>query len=476
MTIRITSFLLLIVALLVSCLGATPPSEATPNISTGDESGLSTIDEGQPEGIPETIVDNNTLTIFVEPNITHQTIKDVTGGNFINVFSGTTEPLEPVSLYNLENLDVAVARVRMTLEEWEPVNDDGDPEHFNWEAFQDTKFNRATFLLMQVLQARGTEIIVTSWDLPDWLVANPDKDTLRFVPYELYPEMVETITAWLLTARDQYGVEPEYVSFNEPDVGAYVSIAPFEAIMLIEQAGHRFDEVGLETKWLIADTSNIDGSVGYARSIVKNESIQPYLGVFANHSWDSDSPDKDYIEVRQFALQNDLEVWSTETGSHAFSWRTPERFPTYAYAVELARIYSRVLKLTGTSAILYWEMMGADYWINDGSEPYPSFHVIRQLGEQIPPGSVIVETSNNTEYFYSVAAQAPDHFVVFMVNTGEEPLTVSVEGLPDGEYTHVQTTESELEVLTGKYEIPRENVPLQVPGMSIHILTTKAGP
>ena len=108
------------------------------------------------------------------------------------------------------------------------------------------------------------------------------------------------------------------------------------------------------------------------------------------------------FEAPDLSFEN-LEVWCTETGSHAFSWRKPEKFLTYDYSIELARIYSRVLKLTGTTAILYWEMMGHDYWINDGTEPYPSFHVIRQLGEQIPPGSLIVETSNNTEDFYSVA-------------------------------------------------------------------------
>ncbi len=437
---------------------APPPSSATPP---------------PPLMIPETIIEGNELTIFLEPGITHQTIKDVTGGNFINVFSGTTDPLEPVSIYNLEHLDVRVARVRMTLEEWEPSNDDDDPNHINWDAFQDTEFNHASFQLMQKLQARGTEIIVTTWDVPDWLVANPTKSTQRFIPYELYPEAVEMIASWLVTARDIYGVEPAYVSFNEPGIGAYVSLAAFEASMLIEQAGPRFDELGIKTKWLIADTSNIDGSVAYARNVLKNEAIHPYLGVFANHSWDSDSPDSDYLEVREYALENNLEVWCTETGSNAFSWQTPEKFLTYNYAVELARIYSRVLKLTGTTAVLYWEMMGTDYWINDGSNPYPSFHIIRQLGEQIPQGSVIVETSTNTEDFYSVAAQAPDHFAVFMVNTGEDTLTVNLAGLPDGIYTHVQTTDGELETTLGTYAVPKDAVSLQIPGRSVHVLTTR---
>jgi hypothetical protein len=418
-------------------------------------------------------VDGDHLTLFIEPRITHQTIKDVTGGNFINVFSGTTDPTEPVSRYNLTHLGVHVARVRMTLEEWEPVNDNSDPAEFAWESFQDTNFNHATFLLMQELQARGTEIVVTSWDLPDWIVSDPFKSTQRFVPYENYPELIEMVAAWLVHARDEYGVEPQYVSFNEPDVGAYITIAPFEAVMLIEQAGKRFEELGIKTKWLIADTANINGSVSYARSVFKKESIRPYLGVFANHSWDSGTSDESYLAVREFALENNLEVWCTEAGSNAFAWQTPEKFLTYSYAIELARVYSRVLKLTGANAILYWEMMGKDYWLNDGTKPYPSFNVIRKLGEQIPPGSVIVETSDNTETFYSVAAQAPEHFGLFLVNIGEQPLTVTVEGLPAGTYTHIQTTETELEKTLKAYSVPNETVSIQIPGMSVHILTTR---
>jgi hypothetical protein len=95
------------------------------------------------------------------------------------------------------------------------------------------------------------------------------------------------------------------------------------------------------------------------------------------------------------------------------------------------------------------------------------------LGEQIPSGSVIVETSNNTETFYSVAAQAPNHFMVFMVNTGSEPLIVTIEGLPIGTYAHIQTTDAEAEQMLRAYEVPNETVSVQIPGMSVHILTTR---
>ena len=182
---RTLAILLALMILLSACQTEAPISADTPTPPS----------PGPTPGVAETIVDGDTITIFVEPSITHQTIKDVTGGNFINVFSGTKEPLEPVSIFNLENLDVRVARVRMTLEAWEPANDDDDPNHFNWDAFQDTDFNHASFQLMQELQGRSTEIIVSTWDVPDWLVANPTKDTKRFIPYELYPEAVEMVAS-----------------------------------------------------------------------------------------------------------------------------------------------------------------------------------------------------------------------------------------------------------------------------------------
>lgn len=103
----------------------------------------------------------------------------------------------------------------MTLEDREPINDDDDPLHFNWDAYEDSGYNHATFQLLDELQARGTEIIVTTWDLPDWLVADSRKDTKRFIPYDRYPEAIETIVAWLPVARDQYGIEPMYPSTNQ---------------------------------------------------------------------------------------------------------------------------------------------------------------------------------------------------------------------------------------------------------------------
>ncbi|MEA3335537.1 MAG: hypothetical protein U9R25_06465 [Chloroflexota bacterium] len=418
----------------------------------------------------ETEVSDGLTIFYVDPGQTWQAIEDVSGGNFITQFAQTTEPLEDVSRYNLANLPVRTARVRIGLEDWEPVNDDDDPLNFNWDAFHDDGYNHATFELMQHLQAQGSQLIATVWDVPDWLVSNPQKERTRFMPYDLYPEVVESIAAWLITARDSYGVDVDYVSFNEPDIGAYVSLIPAEIVTLLREAGPRFEALDLHTRWLLADVSNLDGSVSFARSIWRAEDVRSYLGPFAVHSWDSDSDDSKFKGVRDFAAEEGLDVWISEAGWGAFLWSTPEVFPTWEYALRLANIYSRLLKMSGASRILYWEMMGDDYPLNDGVQPYPSFEILRQFAEYLPPGTEIVATSDNTESLLWFAARTPHGFLVNLVNPGAEPLAVRIVGVPETALRHLSTSEGETGADLGRVDGSEGHVELILAGGSLNWL------
>lgn len=61
----------------------------------------------------------------------------------------------------------------------------------------------------------------------------------------------------------------------------------------------------------------------------------------------------------------------------------------------------------------------------------------------------------------------------FMVNTGEKVLTVNLKGMPDGIYTQIQTTETELETALASYQVPNDHVSLQIPAKSIHVLSAR---
>jgi len=399
----------------------------------------------------QTILPEGSIKLQIDPKQSLQTIQTVSGGNFIHNTGLVYEPMDDIGRFNLDNLAMKHARIRITLEEWEPVNDNGDPNLTNLDGFVDEGFNHNTFLFMQELQEKKITIIASIWNVPDWMVTNPLKSNGRFIPYELYPEVIESLTAWLKYAEDMYGVKISYVSFNEPDVGSFVSLIPMEYATLIQSAAPAFMEAGLSTRWLLADTANIKTGPRFGASIWKEENIRPFLGPFAVHSWDSDATDQDLLNVADFAIQENLDVWITEGGWDPFLWSRPEEFPTWNNALSLARTYNRVIKLSRASVILYWQMAGNDYNTNDGTNPYESFTVLRQFSEQLPAGSQIVWTSPNTDELVFFAAKSSDHFIVHLVNLSTVSQLVVLEGLPMGSYSQISLTSgSNEEVLQTK--------------------------
>jgi hypothetical protein len=126
-------------------------------------------------GCRKTPLPEYSLSIQIDSSHLLQTIQTVSGGNFIHNTGLVYETMDPIGRYNLENLNMLHARVRITLEDWEPVNDNEDPGNVNLAGFKDVGFNHNTFLFMQELQSKGITIIASIWNVPDWMVANPLK-------------------------------------------------------------------------------------------------------------------------------------------------------------------------------------------------------------------------------------------------------------------------------------------------------------
>jgi O-glycosyl hydrolase len=467
--------------LLVACAGdqpALPTSTVAPTATTEPPTPTATFTPlptttNTPVPTPAQVAPP--VTVLVEPEITLQTIREVGGGNFIHRFSGSSAPIDPVAMLNLETLNMRVARVRMDLESWEPVNDDGDPTSFNADAFRDTQFNHATLGLMRELAGRGFTLVASAWDVPGWMVENPDDERGRRLDPALYPEVIESIAAWLLRARDEYGAAVAYVSFNEADIGVNVALKPQEVQALIAQAGPRFAELGLETQWLLADAANMQQCLRYAEQIWAAPEVRPYLGPLACHSWDGLGVSERTLEgLSRYAQELDRELWVTESGWDPFLWQQWQEFPTWQNALNLAIVYSRALKSGGATVFLYWQMSGNDYNTNDGREPYPALDVLSQFARQFPAGSQVVQTSPNPLTLYTVAAQAPSHFVLHLINVNIRVTPVRVEGLPNGTYHHMASSEAgtlapvqTIEVIGGKADV------LLMP-KSVNVLTTQA--
>jgi hypothetical protein len=288
----------------------------------------------------------------------------------------------------------------------------------------------------------------------------------------MYPEAVESIAAWLLHAKEQYGVEVAYVSFNEANLGITIQLSSEDYVEMIRIGGKRFEELGLNTKWLLGDCSSISGCLDYVKPIWAATEIRSYLGPFAFHNWDGTGvPDETIAAIGDWAAQQDLETRCTEGGWDPQLWQRSNEFPTWNNAHRLAISYSRVLKLSRATSFYYWEMMGDDYALNDGQNPYPAMEMLRQMSEIFPPGAQIVETSPNKSNLYFVAAKTPDSFVVHMVNASLKE-NVLITGLPNGTYRLYRTTSDELNQLVQTIPVRDGTAQFELGGFSVNVLVT----
>ncbi len=412
------------------------------------------------------------VTIAVDATRTRQTIEDVGGGSFIHTFAQVTAGLDPIGRFNFEGIQPRHIRLRMALEGWEPQNDDGNPSRAAAGGFRDDGYNHGAFLLAQEAAARGIELTASIWDVPGWMVTNPGSERNRKIPPELYPEVAESMGEWLRTARDVYGAEIAHVSFNEADIGVNVSLTSAEHAALIAEVGARLTARGLRTRWLLGDCSNMAGCVSYARPIWESASARPFLGVFAFHSWDSSASDSALAGLYDFGHSTGLPIRTTEGGWDAQLWQRPDQFPTWTNALRLATVYARVLKLTGASTLQYWQMLGRDYMLNDGTVGYPAWQVVRQMQQQIPAGSQVVETSGDRGLLYSLGVRDGGEFVLYLVNGGASDQPVAVSGLPAGSYRQVLSSaagsDQELAPVNGGATFS-----LTLPKESVTLLTTR---
>lgn len=453
--------------MLAICLSACQPVKYTPTVLPTQTS----IPTNPP--LPSETPAPIAVNIDLKPDEYQQTVGQIGGGNFIHYFGGSTSATEDVSQMNIDVFQPKYARLAIELQEWEPVNDNTDPLSFNQAAFHDDQHNHATFELMRLFNGRGVDITATIWRVPDWLVENPQDESPRTISHAMYPEAIESIAAWLLQARDMYGVEVDYVSFNEANLGVTVLLSPEDYVEMIRLGGKRFAELGLKTKWLLGDCSSIRGCLDYVKSIWSVQDIHPYLGPLAFHNWDGTSAsDASILALGDWAAEQGLETRCTEGGWDPQLWQRSNEFPGWTNARELAVSYNRVLKMGHVTAFYYWEMMGQDYQLNDGINPYPVMQILQQMNEAFPPGTRILTTSPNKPGIIWVAGKTPSGDISIQVVSSTATDSARLTGLPDGSYDLYISTREKIGIYPRTFDVNHGSIILDIPGFSVVLLKT----
>jgi O-glycosyl hydrolase len=347
------------------------------------------------------------------------------GGDFCQPRYGQTDAIDRVGAYNLAHLSVAQARVGIPLNYWTPERG----------VYNDDSQAHAAFLLMRMLHAKGIPIIGTVWEGPTWMLPGRPEQSGRVLAPSEYGDCIEAIAKFLVTARDKYGVDVSYFSFNEANYGVNFLFAPAQIDAFIRQAGPRFAQLGLKTKFLVGDTTGGAPFADYAKPILADPAAAPYLGALAFHCWDAlGASDRRYEDIADIGRATGKPIYCTEAGWDAGLWSKPDPWESWENGLRTAEAYARTMRLSGACTLDYWTYED-NYPIvsSDGAEPFPVFTVIERIQDAFPPGSRIVASradSGDIETAASVGPKRGEFSLLIVDTSGSADLTVS--GLPAG--------------------------------------------
>lgn len=390
----------------------------------------------------EVVPDNNTVHVTIDP-CTMVYHFDGWGGAFAFQIES------PHTQFNIETLNPSWARTEMTISNWEPVNDNDNPNDVNWAYFEsrvtpDSSMERE-FLMAKQLQDRGTPYSISIWYMPSWL--QPIQKTA--IAPEMWPEVVESICSYLEFARDHYGVEPNFFSFNEPSIGVHTLFSPEQHRDVIKLLGEAFAARGLKTKMILGEVSGPTIDVSYVQPTIDDPCALQYVGAVSIHSWMSGDYAPWAAGVNAWSDVADsigVPLVVGEVGSDSGAYHTPHIFPIFDYAIGDLRNYIGLLHYGRPRGVMQWEYTN-DYPLVDMTGLYPvpnnRYYYIKQIQDYSADSNAVAVTCDNDNVM-AVAVKNNAGLAIHLANFGPSRQVV-ISGLPTGPtYAGViRTTETE---------------------------------
>ncbi len=373
----------------------------------------------------------DTQTVKIDLNAEHQTI--VSNGINLEGFHrrGGDNVLPSKFKVMLDDLADDLVRVGMPLSEWEPENDDGQANHFEWSGFRDTGAVTNSFVRLQTFQERGSRVWLAVWDVADWLVMNPEKDAQRRI--NDLDEFAEAITAYLLRARDHYDVEPAYISINEPSIatengwgGYQIALTPDEHATLIRKTGERLDANGFGTKWLIAVHKTYPSELDHAKHVLNAPGVRQHIGGFDFHGyWFQSGNDAELDAWGKWAASTDLPSFCGECDYDNQFWKRESR-ADWSHAIESGKLLHKVYSLARTAGTLVW-------YDDAPNERRPYRYAARHFHDLLTPGSTLVQAESDSPNVLAIAAKGPakNRLAIILQNISDVKVMVRIEGIPN---------------------------------------------
>ena len=347
------------------------------------------------------------------------------GGNF-RIQNSRKDP--EVIDYCLKNLRVAMGRVEFPWASWDKGGKD-DPHVVE------------SARMAARLKAMGMPLVVSCWFPPAWALAAGQQRrrggvaALR-LDAQKQDSIYEAMVSYLHFLKNDYGVEADYFSFNESDIGIDVLHTPQEHCDFIKTFGATLARHHLPTKMLLGDNSDAT-TIDFLQPALKDKDAHRYIGAVSFHSWRG-CDDETLRRWRDAARSINVPLIVGEGSTDAAAWRYPAIFKESTFALYEINLYVRLCAICQPLSILQWQLT-TDYSLLQGNgilgddgplRPTQRFHNLRQLA--MTPADAFsvpltVDKENvNTAAFYN---KAQGKGALHVVNNGAA-CKAEISGLP----------------------------------------------
>lgn len=355
------------------------------------------------------------------------------GGNF-RLQNPENDPA--VIGYCLDNMRVAMGRVELPWRHWHP-QEDTDPTKGELHPHV-----RQSLEMARRLEAMGMPVALACWFPPQWaLEPGSVRKSGGVAALRLDPEKKDAIyrslCSYIRYAKDKYGVEFDYFSFNESDIGIDVLHTAEEHRDFIKEFGAVLAEAGLPCRMFLGDNSDAT-TIDFIRPAIADPETHKYIGAVSFHSWRG-CDDKTLKEWAQAAESINVPLIVGEGSTDAAAHRYPQIFNEATFALYEINLYTRICAICQPMAILQWQLT-SDYsplWGNgiyrsEGPlRPTQRFWNLKQLS-MTPENSFAIPARCSKENMNIAAFSniARGETAVHIVNNGAA-CEAEITGLPE---------------------------------------------
>lgn len=384
------------------------------------------------------------------------------GGNF-RIQNPKNDP--KVIDYCLDNMRVAFGRVEFPWASWDRGGST-DPHVV------------ASANMAKRLKSMSMPVVVSCWFPPQWALVPGQKRArggvaaLRLEPSQK-DRIYESIASYLVWLKEECGVEADYFSFNESDIGIDVLHTPQEHCDFIKEFGALLASKHLPCKMLLGDNSDAT-TISFIQPALADQEAHKYIGAVSFHSWRG-CDDETLRRWRDAARSINVPLLVGEGSTDAAAHRYSSIFKESTFALYEINLYTRLCAICQPLSILQWQLT-ADYSLLQGEgiladngplRPTQRFYNLKQLSMTPADALAIpftVDKENVNVAAYSNLSQGES--AVHVVNNGAS-CPIEVTGLPSqSRYAVVYVTNAHqnaeaqyLDVVDGavRVEMPAES-------------------